>query len=204
MLISILLTYILTVFVFLLMPGPVNLVVVNAAAKYGLKGAFFAVVGTNAASLVLIISAGLMIAGLGNVNNKFLTWLSVLGGLYLIYYGWKIWADSRKINHENKQEQTISELSKLMVNSFMVGISNPKDVIFFMTFFPPFVQKMDMTLLPSLLVLTIIWCVLDYGILLAYGLGISKIMTPKREKIINIFCAILFIGIGIYAVFQAV
>ncbi|MRN37997.1 LysE family translocator [Neisseria sp. N95_16] len=204
MMTSVLLTYILTVFVFLLMPGPVNLVVVNAAAKYGLKGAFFAVVGTNTASLVLILVAGLMIAGLGKLDTQFLTLLSGFGGGYLIYFGYKLWLESKNITQKDKVNVEVVALSKVVINSFMIGISNPKDIIFFMTFFPPFINQLDMALFPSLFILTLIWCVLDYSILLAYGLGISKIMNPKREQIINRICSLLFIVIGIYAVFQAV
>ncbi|WP_373747362.1 LysE family translocator [Neisseria dentiae] len=204
MIISVLLTYILTVCVFLIIPGPVNLVVINTAARYGLKGALFAVIGTNAASLVLILTASLMIAGLGKVNAQFLTLLSGLGGGYLIYYGYKLFWDSRRKKQENKSSVEIVELPKIIINSFMVGISNPKDVIFFMTFFPPFINQLEMSLFSSLLVLTLIWCVLDYSILLAYGLGISKIMSPKCEQAINAVCSLLFIGIGIHAVYQAV
>lgn len=201
---SVLLTYILTVFIFLIMPGPVNLVVVNAAAQHGLKGAFFAIVGTNTASLVLIFIAGLMMAGLGKVDEHFLNWLSGLGGAYLIYFGCRLWLDSRKRQPENTLTMKTLELPKIMVNSFMVGISNPKDVIFFMTFFPPFIQQLNMSLFSSLLILTLIWCVLDYGILLAYGLGIAKVMNAKRERLINAICSLLFVVIGIYAMYQAV
>lgn len=110
------------------MPGLVNLVVVNTASKHGLKGAFFAIIGTNAASLVLI-AAGLMIVGLGKIDQNLLTWLSAAGGIYLIYYGWHFYAGIKKVKQEEEKED-IAELPKIMAHSFMVGISNPKDVIF--------------------------------------------------------------------------
>ena len=58
---------------------------------------------------------------------------------------------------------------------------------------------MDMGLLPGLLILTLLWCVLDYLILTAYGMGLARLMTPKREKAAYILSDLLFIGLGVYA-----
>ena len=202
MIYSVLSAYILTVFLFLIIPGPVNLAVVEAAAKRGFKGALCAVAGTNAASLCLIATAGLMMAGVGKLNPRLLDYLALAGSLYLLYYGVSLWRNRRP--HQQTHAKIPKSHSKIFIGAFAVGISNPKDVIFFMTFFPPFIGQLGMDLLPALLVLTALWCVLDYAILLAYGLGIAKIITPQREHIIQILCAVLFIGFGAYALFRTV
>lgn len=200
---SVLAAYVATVAVFLLMPGPLNLVIMNGAARYGLKGALLSVAATNAASLLWIAAAGLMLAGIAEINPRWLDGLATLGGLYLIYYGYRQWAQTRrahaKLDHAAAALPQSAGMAQMMVSAFLVGVSNPKDIIFFMTFFPPFIGRLEMALLPALLLLTLIWCVLDYVILTAYGLGLAKLLTPRREKIIHALSGILFMALGLYA-----
>lgn len=191
--------YILTVLLFLALPGPVNLAVVNHAARSGWKGALLAVFGSNLASLVLILTAGLMLSGLGQVHEGFLDVLAALGGLYLLYYGWRLWQSRGQTVAPEIRPEIRSSGMKIAASSFMIGISNPKDVIFFMTFFPPFILRLGWDLWPGLLLLTAVWCVLDYTVLLAYGMGAAKIVTPARARAVNAACAVLFILIGLYA-----
>ena len=84
---SVLLAYILSVTTFLILPGPVNLFVVNATLKQGIKGTLLAIIGTNLASLVLIATAGILIAGADSLNTLILDLLTLLGGIFLLYYG---------------------------------------------------------------------------------------------------------------------
>nr|UOP04628.1 LysE family translocator [Conchiformibius kuhniae] len=198
---SILTTYTATVLLFLIIPYPVNLAVVDAASRRGLKGALCAVAGTNAASLCLIAAAGAMLAGIGSANARFLDYLALVGSIYLIYYGFQLWR-TRRDHHAAARAAQPAQYGKIFANAFAVGISNPKDVLFFMTFFPPFVSRLQMDLLPAMLVLTALWCVLDYAVLTAYGLGIAKLMTPPRQTAVQSLCALLFGGFGAYALWR--
>lgn len=92
--IAVLSAYVLTVGLFLILPGPIDLVIMRGANRYGFKGALLTVVATNAASLVWIATAGLMLAGIGRVSESLLNWLTAAGGLYLLYYGYMLWRES--------------------------------------------------------------------------------------------------------------
>lgn len=199
---SVLLAYILTVGIFLILPSPIDLVIMDGAHRYGFKGAFFSVMATNAASLVWIAAAGLMLAGIGHINDDALNWLTAAGGVYLAYYGVGLWRDAKQ-NHmpENTSRIAPKSLKKIMIHAFGVGLSSPKDIIFFMTFFPPFIGQLNLGLIQSLLVLTLLWCIMDYVILIAYGMGLAKWLTPAREKLVYRLSGMIFIAIGIYAVF---
>lgn len=210
---SILLTFAMTVATFLILPGPVNLVVANSAVRYGMKGAFWSIVGTNLASLVLIALAGLMISGVGVLNMDWLEVLTCLGGFYLIYYAGIIFKSARELNVKSTAntldllDTTAKHIDyspfKLLQNGFLVGISNPKDVVFFMSFFPPFITQLGLGLFPSLLLLTLVWCVLDYVLLGLYGMGAKRLITPKVEKWVLYLCSIIFTFIGLYAVMSS-
>lgn len=198
MITSTLLTYIITVTVFLIVPGPVNAMVVNAATQGGWKSALVAVVGTNTASLCLIAIAGLLLGSIISIAPQTFNLLSKFGGAYLIYYGGSL---LRHKHDDNIHTSTLPRSPKnVAINAFFIGLSNPKDILFFTTFFPPFITQMGLGLSTSLLLLTIIWCLLDYSILLLYAIGIAKYLPSHIKPILNRLTALLFIAIGIYAI----
>src|SRR5699024_5488919 len=198
---------------FLILPGPVNLFVVNSTLKYGIKGTILAIVGTNLASLVLIAIAGFLIAGADSIDHRILDVLTLLGGLFLLYYGVMQVRDAARNPQESAEKNTItasrnslthSSPIKLISQAFAIGISNPKDVIFFIAFFPPFILQMVFSISYSLLILTIIWCILDYTLLLTYGILTNRFIKGQFEKVFALICSLLFFGIGIYAIYLAI
>lgn len=140
---AILCGYILTVTLFLIVPGPVGLLVIRAAAARDWHGAPAAIIGSNTASLVLIAAAGLMLAGIAGISAKLFSLLALCGGFYLIYYAYTLWQHG---NGGTDAETPLLKLHHLTRQAFLVGISNPKDVIFFLTFFPPFIEKLGLGL----------------------------------------------------------
>ncbi len=85
------------------------------------------------------------------------------------------------------------------MRAFTVGISNPKDILFFVAFLPQFISP-DIALLPQLLVMCLSWCVLDLICKLAYGGG-ARLLTPvlkngRNLEMFNRGSAGLFVGIG--------
>lgn len=229
MLTSVLMTYILSVATFLILPGPVNLFVVNATLRSGIKGTFWAIFGTNLASLVLIVIAGILITSADSISTILLDILTLLGGLFLLYYGgiqirealpFKVTAISRDLNGaKDTFDSSIDKLPeamnqsmpgthfsafKLASQAFAIGISNPKDVIFFIAFFPPFILQMELPIALSLLTLTLIWCVLDYTLLFLYGILTQKFIKGSFAKVFTFLCGVLFLGIGLYAIYLAV
>ncbi|MHC5225361.1 LysE family translocator [Ignatzschineria sp. LJL83] len=212
---SVFFAYIISVTTFLILPGPVNLFVVNATLKYGTKGTIFAIIGSNLASLILIGTAGFLIAGADFINPLFLDSLTLLGGLFLLYYGimqvkellMKRACDAQddikdvsKSSHSFEIKAPISLISQ----AFAIGISNPKDVIFFLAFFPPFILQMGFSIPYSLLILTLIWTVLDYTLLFSYGMFTKRFIKGRFEKIFTLLCGLIFCGIGIYAIYFAI
>ncbi len=209
--ISILLAFSITVFTFLVVPGPVNFIIVKSSNQYGIKKTIWSIVGTNLASLILITISVLAIKGLAIINTYLLELLTIIGGIYLIYYGTNSYIFAKNtlksdINiYENstinKQE---NKSYKLFINSFLIGISSPKDIIFFMSFFPPFIKNMGNNINLNILLLTLVWCVLDYAVLMTYAFFSKKIISKKYEKLLSYFCSITFICIGVYAIYKCI
>lgn len=129
--------YIIAVLFLLLTPGPVVLLVTGTAARAGYARAFLTLLGTNLASLVLIAFAVLAIAGAVTLNREYLALLGIGGSLFI---GWEaarslreFWAQ-RAVLVSDKTVQAGG-----FMRGFLTGIANPKDILFFVSFFPQFI-----------------------------------------------------------------
>lgn len=93
--------------------------------------------GTNAASLVLIVLSALVIKGLLAINETAFNALKLVGACYIAYVGWDILRESRPAEQSCVAIQPrVGGFSK----GFVMAISNPKDIIFFVSFFPQFIN----------------------------------------------------------------
>lgn len=129
--------YILSVLVLLLTPGPVVALITGTAARHGYRNAFSTAAGTNSASLVLIAIATLMLKGIVSLPP---VWLSLLGLIGSVYIGYSALQNISELMKNNTTNSTTTQaLRGGFVRGFMTGLSNPKDILFFVSFFPQFI-----------------------------------------------------------------
>jgi threonine/homoserine/homoserine lactone efflux protein len=203
-------SFVVTTSTFLVLPGPVNVIVVDTAVRFGLRGAIVCIAGVNLASIVLILASNTIFSEFLLFNPQLLTALTVAGGLYLLYFAFDMCTSSNQTRDSEFSKSTLEAhrsgvvpVSKLAGKGFLVGVSNPKDVLFFLSFFPPFVSKLGLGLVPSASVLAGLWCFLEFVLLCAYAVGVVRFVTPKIEKAIMRICAALFAVLGTFAIASA-
>ncbi|KAB8305220.1 LysE family translocator [Erwinia endophytica] len=189
-------TYMLAVLTLLLTPGPVVALVTGTAARYGSRKAFATVVGTNGASLVLIVLAALMLAGVVSLPPVFLCLLGIVGSLFI---GWgattSLWQNIGKGNIEGKT--VISERGGL-ARGFLTGISNPKDILFFISFFPQFIAvTQDFT--ASIMTLSLVWIIFDFSVLSLYILTVGRWIPEKHGRKIEIISSLFLLVVSLCA-----
>ena len=105
-------------------------------------------------------------------SEKLFSALKIVGALYLFYLAWQSWKQSRQpATVTNVPEAApIPRFGALFGRAFVLGASNPKDILFFAAFLPQFLNP-DLPFLNQLLVMIATWTVLDLLCKLAYGLG---------------------------------
>ncbi|RZJ23354.1 MAG: LysE family translocator [Acinetobacter sp.] len=192
--------YCLAVIVMIATPGPVMLLVASAGLRGGYSAALRTIFGTNFASLILIGLSVLTLKGLLVINENWLNAIQLLGCLYIAYLGFgllkEVWAGQAEVGLHLKPVQGGFK------TGFLVGISNPKDIIFFASFFPQFVTvtpHLDM----SLRLLTLSWIVLDFATLSIVYFSFNKLSQSRcYSKLLGMCAAILILvaGYGIYSV----
>ncbi|MHC2144473.1 LysE family translocator [Pseudomonas sp. 210_17 TE3656] len=179
---ALLLTYALTVSLLIATPGPVVALVVNTAASAGRRQALMTAVGTNGASLVLIALAAGLILTSAAIAPHLLTALSLVGCLFI---GYLAIASLRQTLAQKSDAVVTASTRGSLWKGFAIGLSNPKDILFFVAFFPQFIQVTTDTS-HSLLLLSLLWTVMDLAILSLYILLTSKLATPQRQRLISL------------------
>lgn len=190
-------TYALTVLLLIATPGPVVALIVNTAAASGSRKAMFTAVGTNWASLVLIGAAAWVILTSAAIDKAWLSAMSLLGCLFIGYIAVGTLRDALQA----PAAETPGELAKPgrggLLQGFMVGISNPKDIIFFIAFFPQFIQITE-SFGKSMVVLSLLWVAIDFAVLSLYIFAIGKIASQRSNRMISLASgvALLLIATG--------
>ena len=188
------LLYCLAVVIMIATPGPVMMLVIGAGLKGGYRRAFQTIVGTNLASLLLIACSVLILKGIFNIQAFWLDLIKLLGCVYIAYLGVDIFKESIAI--AGPKLEMASAVGGFR-QGFLVGISNPKDILFFSAFFPQFIQVTN-HFNDSLILLTASWIVLDFLTLSLLYLGFYRLTLSRGYRSVLALCGALLILIALY------
>ncbi|MBI4962642.1 MAG: LysE family translocator [Desulfomonile tiedjei] len=135
----------------LVIPGPTIIAVISHSLAHGRRAVVPLVVGVTVGDFTAMT---LSLAGLGAVmaaSATLFSILKILGALYLMYLGVKLWRANPDIEAPSREVQTASGRS-LLTNLFVITALNPKSIAFFIAFLPQFVVP-SAEALPQLLLL---------------------------------------------------
>lgn len=187
-----------SVIIMIATPGPVMILVASAGLKGGYRKALQTIFGTNLASLILIALSILILKGMFSVNETLFLIIKVLGCFYIAYLGYDI---LKEVFHN--KDIAIGALKPIdggLTKGFLVGISNPKDIIFFSSFFPQFLGvHSDINI--SLMMLVVTWIILDFLTLSVVYLSFNRLAKSRHYPKILGLCGLILILIAIYGVY---
>ncbi|HIF6681280.1 LysE family translocator [Serratia bockelmannii] len=193
---SLLAAYFAAIFLLIATPGPVVMMVANTAARFGARRALLTALGSNGASLLLIGIAALVVTGLFAVDMRLLQWIGLLGCLFIGRMAIVSLYEDLSARTPDAQPVAPSQKRSAIANGFLVGIANPKDIIFFVAFFPQFIAVTP-SVGASLMLLTALWVLADFAILLAYITLLSGTALQRARRAISVLSALLLLGVAV-------
>lgn len=137
---STLLAFIAAAFIMVVIPGPTVLFTIGRSIALGRLGGFLSIIGTAVGSIVLVLAVALGVGTVIAQSVVLFTVVKVLGAGYLIFLG------IQAIRHRKDAAATIAKAGKshpgwrLLVEGFVVGVTNPKSIAFFLAILPQFVD----------------------------------------------------------------
>jgi len=189
--------FVIAIIVFLLIPGPGNLALITSTSKGGISGGLGATFGVIAGDQVLLWAA---VAGVSAVMATYPTAFHIVqwvGAVYLTWLGIKLLMAKAgdvpilqiKPRHYFRQ-------------ALLITLLNPKAIVFYMAFFPLFVDPALHQGLKTFAVMAATIAVLTFlygltSVLITYFLAERIRANPKISGFLNKAAGIFLIGFGI-------
>ena len=192
--------------VIILIPGPSVMFAVGRSLALGKGAGVLTVVGNAIGTFVWLVA---VVLGLGAIvaSSQFLFYgIKYAGAAYLAYLG--IQAFRHRNDHGFDVDTAGAPQSKLKTlrEGFLVGLSNPKTMVFFTAVLPGFVDVKQGNVMLQLLILGIIFEII--GILsdsmYAIGAGLARdwfARDPKRIGIVQGTGGLMIVGLAIWVAF---
>ncbi|SMH29453.1 Threonine/homoserine/homoserine lactone efflux protein [Rathayibacter oskolensis] len=126
-------------FALIVIPGPSVLFVVGRSLALGRKGGFVSVLGN---ALGMLPAIALVALGVGSVvaeSVAVFTAIKLVGAAYLVYLGVQAIRHRHDDGSASAAPKASPSLVRLLREGFIVGVTNPKTIVFFVAVLPQFV-----------------------------------------------------------------
>lgn len=129
--------FLIATFGFAFLPGPAMLYTAAQTIGRGRRAGWLAVAGVHLGCYVHVLAAALGLALLFAAIPPAYIAMKVIGGLYLLWVGLRLWQQG--ISHQSDDVPLLSA-KRVLRDSMLVEVLNPKTALFFIAFLPQFVQ----------------------------------------------------------------
>jgi len=116
------------------------------------------------------------------ISSTAFTIIKIIGALYLLYMGIKIWRSGVQLNTINSAGQAKFSAWSLYSQGLLISLTNPKAIIFTSALFPQFIVISE-PLLPQFLILVVTLMMCSFVCLLAYSLLSQKLKAGTKEYV---------------------
>lgn len=198
--VSHLLTFAIAAALLIALPGPSVLFVLGRTLAFGRRAGLLSVVGNE---LGMLVQTGLVALGVGAIVAQSIVVLTVIkfaGAAYLVFLGIQAIRHRRDVAEPVADAPPRSTL-RLLGEGFVVGITNPKSIIFFVAILPQFIvpsagaiplqlAELGLTFVLLALVMDSIW------VFTASAARKWFARSPKRVSQLGVVGGVAMIGLG--------
>jgi threonine/homoserine/homoserine lactone efflux protein len=190
-------TFVVTIIVFLAIPGPGNLALVTSTSKGGMRGGLAATFGVILGDQVLMWSAVAGVAALLHAYPDAFNAVQWLGAAYLAWLGAKM-----LLAKPGAAPVLNISAGHYLRQALMITLLNPKAILFYMAFFPLFVDQATQQglLTYGFMAATIAFLTFLYGLgatLLTYFLANRMRANPTIGRVLEKLAGIALLGFGV-------
>lgn len=187
-----------------LMPGPDILFVVTQSVASGRRAGIVFAAGLCSGLVIHTVAVSLGVSVLLMNSPVAFTCLKFAGASYLIYLGIKTFLGRNRTKIDLERPQSVN--GKLYRKGVLMNALNPKVILFFLAFFPQFIDAGLQNPIPQMLLLGFIFMVQAFLIFslvafLAGRLSSRLISYPRFPFIMSVIESIVYCGVGVSIAF---
>ncbi len=190
-------------------PGSDSMYIITRSVSQGSRAGFYSVLGITSGILVHTLLAALGLSILLANSPTLFTIVKYIGAVYLCYLGYKMLvnkSESLMADSLVEDEKVVSPKHldpwKIYKQGVLTNVFNPKVALFFIAFFPQFIDYSYAYVTLSFLILGIsfattglLWC--SCLAFLASLFSKSLRENPAIESVLNKIGGVVFIGMGV-------
>ncbi|MDD2942386.1 MAG: LysE family translocator [bacterium] len=191
-------SFVIAVAVFQLIPGPGTIAILNATVRNGVLAGGAGVLGTIAGDFVFMVAAVSGLAAIMYANPFVLEALQWFGAVYLVWMGLQL------LRAQGGGFELTAEPKRSPVDyfrqAFAVSLSNPKVILFFVSFFPLFLApNASMITLGVMMVHITVLSLLYQGLLVLLGNRVARGLRklPSAKLVAIRLAGMALVGLGI-------
>lgn len=135
-----LLAFSLAAFILIVVPGPSVLFTIGRSIALGRTGGFMSILGITLGGIPIVVAVALGVGAVIDQSVVLFTVVKVAGAIYLVYLG------VQAIRHRKDAARTTTARAaprsarRQVMQGFVVGLTNPKTIAFFVAVLPQFVD----------------------------------------------------------------
>jgi threonine/homoserine/homoserine lactone efflux protein len=197
-----LVAFALTASVIIAIPGPSVVIIAGRALALGRRAAVLTVVGNTLGEFAQVVCVAF---GIGTVIERsvaLFTVVKLLGAGYLIFLGVRAIRDRRALEAALAVQAEPSSTRRLLLQGTIVGVSNPKTVIFLAAILPEFVDRSRGNVPVQILILGLVFSAIALVSDTCWGLAAGTVRahlarSPERLRLIGGAGGLAIILIGV-------
>ncbi|WP_216915911.1 LysE family translocator [Nocardia noduli] len=198
---STLLAFVAAAFVIIVVPGPGVLFTIGRALTLGRRAALLSVLGHAVGVYLALVLVALGLGTLLMASSFALTAVKFAGALYLMYLGVQAIRERRSLHDALGARIEPTSDSRVLRQSLIVGVTNPKAIVFFAAILPHFVETSTGPLPWQFLVLGTVFMAIalvcdSIWALLASSARDWFARSPRRLEAVGATGGVIVIGLG--------
>ncbi len=190
----------------ILVPGPSVLFVIGRSLSLGRTGGLLSVAGNALGGLLVVMAVAFGVGVIIAQSVVVFTIVKIAGAGYLIYLG--VQAIRHRKRHADVALGAVAQTSKLriLVQGFLVGVSNPKTIVFFLAVLPQFVNYPAGNIPVQLLILGSLFIAIALltDSIWALIAGVARdwfARSPRRIETLGATGGVVMVGLGVGSLF---
>jgi threonine/homoserine/homoserine lactone efflux protein len=194
----------------IIVPGPSVLFTLARGVAWGRAVAVLTVLGNSLGTLTLSAVVAVGLGPLLERSRALSIVLQLLGGLYLLWLGFD--ALRHRLEHAEamtKKEAKRPDTLQIVRQGYVVGVLNPKAMVFFVAVFPHFVDRSKGNVTLQLLFLGVLFSVMAFCSDSTWGFiaGTARVWlssSPRRLVRLRTIGACVMMGLGVLIIVSAI
>lgn len=185
--------------VIIVIPGPSVLFVIGRSLALGRRAGVLSVVGNALGTVPAVLAVAFGVGAIVASSVAAFTVIKILGAAYLVWLG--VQAIRHRHDHRTEETRMPASTGKLLRQGFIVGVTNPKTIAFFVAVLPQFVTPSAGPVWAQLLLLGLIFPTLALVCDTAWALAAGTARTwfarsPRRMSTLSGTGGVMMIGLG--------